>query len=523
MDATPGKSSQQLFEPELEREVGAVRSGAASATPGGVLSMLVPLFVSEAEFAGAARSRQVPVADWLKPWACRRQVSTGGQLSDTQHMGALVTDEMPSLVPLRPIAVTLLACAAFIALLQFPIPGLPAHSPLDALRVGSLGITPILEGFILVELVAVAIPGLRRLRTTAEGQALLRRQALTVALLIVAFQTFGIMRYAQSLKELDSASILRPGAADPRLSLGVFLPLGVGAIVALASLIDTAGIGAGYSLLIATGSGFLLVGGLLQAMQQTSTESFLRFLLPLAIFGVAAWKMLATAPYRGSRARYRLPTPGLEPVHYGVLIAFAALQTNLAGGILWPLVPKGVERVWAWRAVQLLATLGWCTLLSRVQHRAATQPDQDALARAGRASTLWLAALTIGTWFVDDAATGGRAGVDVFALVALIAVGMDLRGELKATWRLGRQRVLRELHRLEDADALSAALGAAGIESALRGAHHRALYQFFAPFIPIGVLVAERDLERATVVAHEHEMEVAAPLFAPPEGAPTPG
>ncbi len=99
-------------------------------------------------------------------------------------------------------------------------------------------------------------------------------------------------------------------------------------------------------------------------------------------------------------------------------------------------------------------------------------------------------------------------GVDALLLVALVAVGMDLARELRAVVRSGRQRALRVVHRLEDADALSAALGTAGIDSALRGAHHRALYQFFAPFIPVGVLVAEADAERAEVVAAEHERAI---------------
>ncbi len=178
--------------------------------------------------------------------------------------------------------------------------------------------------------------------------------------------------------------------------------------------------------------------------------------------------------------------------------------------------------------MQFLITLALCRLFSRLFHRPATNEDRAALARATRASTLWLAGLTVGSWIVygSSEAAGGAAGGDVFSLVALIAVGMDLARELRAALRGGRQRALRVVHRLEDADALSAALGAAGIDSALRGAHHRALWHFFAPFIPVSVLVAEADAERAEVVAVEHERAAAAPPplpSAPEEAAPAPG
>jgi len=38
--------------------------------------------------------------------------------------------------------------------------------------------------------------------------------------------------------------------------------------------------------------------------------------------------------------------------------------------------------------------------------------------------------------------------------------------------------------------------------------HHRALYQFFGPFMPVGVLVAEEQLNRAEGMALDLEREV---------------
>lgn len=408
-------------------------------------------------------------------------------------------------LPALPIAITLAVCAAYVGLQWIPLPGQRA----EPLTFATLGMKPILGAFILVELVAAAVPGLRPLRSSAEGRTRLRRTALGVAVLLALLQTYGVLRYARAAHLFAEPSVLYRPLIEPWAAFSGALFLGVIAVMALARLIDVAGVGVGYSLLIAAGIVASAAQSVAEALRQSAPLDLLSLFLLLGAFLTAAWRMLATAPRAGSRARYRLPTSGLEPVHQGVLIAAIVLGTDTARAFFWPLVPKVLEPLWVMRALQLLFTITLCGVFSRVFHRPATDEDRSALARTTLASMLWLAGLTAGSWFVEGAFTAaGVPGVDALLLVALVAVGMDLARELRAVVRSGRQRALRVVHRLEDADALSAALGTAGIDSALRGAHHRALYQFFAPFIPVGVLVAEADAERAEVVAAEHERAI---------------
>lgn len=412
-----------------------------------------------------------------------------------------MTDVVPPRQPLRPFAVTLLSAAAFVALLELPIPGVPPDSPLHALSIGWLGLTPILEGFIAVELVAVAIRRLRPMRESAEGRAGLRWLALALALLIGLYRTYQVLAVVRKFDRFESSSVFSH-SVSARLLFAVFLPLGLVTMMALARVIDTVGMGAGYSILIATRAAFGLVRQGFYAVQQVPTELLLRFLLPVGFLAVVAWKMLSWPAYAGSRARYRLPTPGLEPVDQGVVLAFAALQTKLARRFLWPLLPGALGHLWVYRATQVLAVLGLTALFSRLFHRSVTPQDRHALARATRASTLWLLALAVGAWVVQATEKAANlGGSHLYPLIAIVAVGMDLYAEGRGMRRMGRPRVLREFHRLEEADALAAVLGTAGIESVLRGAHHRALYQFFGPFIPVAVLVADNQFDRAKVVA----------------------
>lgn len=411
-----------------------------------------------------------------------------------------MTDQTPRDRPLSPIAVTLLAAAAFVALIELPIPGLPRESPLRVISIGAVGLTPILQGFIAAELVAVAIGRLQPMRDISAGRARLRLLALTLAILIALYRTHEILGIARPLARFD-----------PQLLLAIFLPLGVVAMMLLARLIDVAGIGAGYSILIATQAAAALALQGFHAVQQVQTELLLRFLLPLGLFSLIGWKMLSWPPYAGNLLSYRLPTPGLLTVDYGVVLAFAALQSRVARRFFWPFLPTAIKHASVYRVVQVLIVVGLSALFSWLFHRAPTAQDRHALRRSARASTLWLLVLTVGTWLVQATAKAANLrGDHLYSLIAIIAVGLDLRAEARVKLRAKRPRVLRELPRLADADALAALLRSAGIECALRGAHHRALYQFFGPFIPVGVLVPGDRFDQADAVALDFDREVRA-------------
>lgn len=408
-------------------------------------------------------------------------------------------------LPAGAIAISVFACGAFLAIDALPLPGLKAGVSPGAFHLASNGLETIVESFILVEVVAVLVPGLRPLRQSAEGRIRLRVTAYFLAAAFALIKVFRVLRHAADL--LEQSSLLRPHAFDPRVAVAAALLGGALAPILLARLIDARGIGVGYSLLIATGLAAILA----RAAHHLITEGDGDVLLPLVLlagFGFAAFAMLRSAAHR----EFRLPTSGIEPVHQAVVLAMLALGTGFAQSFFWPWVPPAIDRLWVTRALQLLLTVALCRLFSRLFHKPRTEEATLALRRATRASAAWLCALTAASWYVDHVYSSAAIGtVDALSLIAIVAVGMDLAHEFQAWLRRGDQRVLRVLDRLEDADALSAALHAQGIEPALRGAHHRSLFHFFAPFVPISVLIAEADVERGEVVAVEHERALAAP------------
>ncbi|HWE24735.1 MAG TPA: hypothetical protein VG496_12435 [Myxococcales bacterium] len=426
--------------------------------------------------------------------------------------------------PIRPILVSVAACGAFVAFSSIAVPGVrPTVIDPAAIRVGFLGLNPILAGFILTELVAVLVPSLRALRTTIEGRIRLRQTSFLVGLAVAAVQIQGILRYSDAIELMDRGSVFHPPTIDPRLILATMLLIGVVAAMTLAWLIDVAGIGVGYSLLLAA----MVASNVPQLVSKMSErEDDPRVpCIVVAAFAFGSYRMLRKPPIAGKNARYRLPTAGVEPVHKAILLVPLLLGSALARSFFWPLLPGAIDRNWISLALQLLLTIALSKLLSNIFHRPTTEEDSVALRKATRASTTWLCALVLGAAYINQVAAIPVV-FDWLALIGLIAVGMDVAIEIRAHMRHGSMRVLRVVHTLEDSDSLCAELGAAGIPTALRGAHHRALFHFFAPFIPVSVLVPATDAERAEFVALEYSQARSAPPplpVAPHEGKLAPG
>src|SRR5260370_41921668 len=125
-------------------------------------------------------------------------------------------------LPALPMAITLAVCAAYVGLQWIPLPGQRAQS----LTFGALGMKPILGAFILVELVAAALPGLRPLRSSAEGRRRLARTAFGVAVLVALLQTYGVLRYARAAHVLAEPSILHRPLVEPWAAFSGALFLG---------------------------------------------------------------------------------------------------------------------------------------------------------------------------------------------------------------------------------------------------------------------------------------------------------
>jgi hypothetical protein len=90
------------------------------------------------------------------------------------------------------------------------------------------------------------------------------------------------------------------------------------------------------------------------------------------------------------------------------------------------------------------------------------------------------------------------------AVVVIVALVLDVIAEAKAVGRHGELVPVWPEHRLYAVDGALDTLDRNGIPAVARSAHLRALWHFFAPYIPIQILVPRSRAEDASRLLHEH-------------------
>jgi hypothetical protein len=91
----------------------------------------------------------------------------------------------------------------------------------------------------------------------------------------------------------------------------------------------------------------------------------------------------------------------------------------------------------------------------------------------------------------------------VLMVAIATAVALDVVGELRALWRHGPLVPVWPEHRVYAVAPALEALEAAGIPALARSRHHRALWHFFAPHIPVQLLVPPAHADEARRLLQE--------------------
>ena len=398
--------------------------------------------------------------------------------------------------PWRALLVTLAVLAAPTVASEIPLPGVDEDRiarvlgaffvhPVE-LSPFALGLGPILTAFTIVELAALAVPTWRPLRHGGlPGRAKLLRATLLLTLVLAFSQGFTHARY------LDALDVLTASGLGPTLLVAVTLTAGTFAYVALAHAADRWALAGGYSLLagaVAANGLYRSGRALVERILEGATDG-----VPLVLLGTMAVVAITGVVLVRRRApgELRIPSCGIVPVHEaGALIA---LPLTLGSFGL-----RGFSWGSSWSSIQLGAVGVLALLYAYLFNRPAqlapfagegidvTRP----LIRAGLRSAAFVLALA----FLPHVLPQGvaRAMPDPLSLVVAVAVILDIAAHWRARRALGDLVAVRPEHRVYAIDAALDALDRAGIAGHARGVHHRVLWQFFGPFLPI-VLYAPKD------------------------------
>jgi hypothetical protein len=366
-----------------------------------------------------------------------------------------------------------------------------------ALGVLALGLAPILAGFVLVELAALALPRWRRLRHDPAGRPWLALAGVVVGLLVAVWQAYMASLWLEGIGRGSPGFVAGYLVAEPgfgfRAVTMLTLTAGSAALVVLAAIVGRYGLGNGFSILLAT------------ALVPESRELWRALRgsepTPLALFalvGAAGAVVLATVWAVRARVRgARLPATGLVPIAWGSSLML--LMTSL----FW----LGVDVPFEWLQVLQPASMSGLAVLALLVV-ALGVACAWLFCRTGPAHPATLASigyllLLVGAHF---AALRFSSGVwfDLLTVAVGAAIVVDVVAEWRARVRHGELALVRHEHRVQAVDALVKTLHDAGVPAHTRGAAHRSLLHFFGPFVPISIYVpADRAADARRVLAPE--------------------
>jgi hypothetical protein len=399
-----------------------------------------------------------------------------------------------------------LACAAGILVLShlsaFGLPRGVLGDDEVAVPLLPLGLLPFVTAFVLVELVALLLPGLRAARVGgAERRRGLDRTAWVLGAALLAIQLFNHERTVEAVLALRTPW-------TPWLLWAQWL-LAEGLMLWLVLVVARRGLGGGWSILLTadTTSDLVRWAGTAYRALANDTVSVGAVLLPATlVIGVTLWAVRLSrgsrsfGPSRPSAAPFPVSGTGAWVVggvfvslpstfgwgaladalmHSQVLtvaaVAFFAFGQTLVLGVLF-FRPAAVAELW-----------------SRWGHQV-QQGTVSAEARAllPRALLLSLAVL-VGAPLALVVLDGFFPSATPFPMDAMVLglVLVDLVDEFGAIRRLGPLVSVWSLQRTAEVEPLVRALGERGIEAFPRAFGARTTQQFFAPWMPIGVLVPQ--------------------------------
>lgn len=349
----------------------------------------------------------------------------------------------------------------------------------DTYSIVALGIGPVFVAFVLVELVALAVPALRWRRHDPRGRIRLGQVVAGLSVLLGLVQGYFVAVWLESFAR-GGVELVVPGLRS-RLLIALTLATGSLLLAAVAGIIREHGLGNGYGAIVVSTITMRVVGHL----HLDPTTALL--LGRVAIVALVTWAMLRARVEEGGR----VPLSGLSPVTETAGIAL--LLAMLAGfGLGTPLVAMydafaRLQSSVIALGILVLVSIGvWSWLFAR--------PPRLSRRAWNRGLLITVAGLLV-IWSVTMFAAEVRPFPLVesgFVMIAT-AVVMDIAADARARrYPLVPAAVL---HQVQHATVVERVL--ADIPHHLHASNLRTLLAFFGPLVPVVVLVPSEHGEVA--------------------------
>jgi len=380
------------------------------------------------------------------------------------------------------------------------------HSPF------ALGVQPFLIAFFLVELAALTLPRWRPLRVGGPaGRARLVSAVWKLAYFFCFLQAFFSVLYLQRAGFMG----LSPWT---RLSAILSLVAGTSLLVLLTQLVQRNGVGGGFSVLCAAllTPELMHAASSLQVLGATWPQETRRAIAALVVVACASLCILRWRPRDANGVSWptRIPACGLVPlIESTAILGFVVtLDSYLRSS-----PPRPASSVMVGNMALVVLSCFVLGVLFNRPHKVAAVSGE-----AGRASGSltavrgivgravgYSAAFVIGLRLIEFwigktlPETADTSLTNVVPLIVVSAVALDIVEEVRAIVRHGVHVAVWPEHRVYAVDQAIRVLERAGIPAFPRSVHHRTLWHFGAPYIPIEIMVPIARAAEAAMLLHE--------------------
>ena len=409
---------------------------------------------------------------------------------------------------------------------------------LNQISISALGLMPFVSAYIMVEILALILPFLKKHRTGDYcGRKVLKNYALGLTLILSVVQGYFVIHGFKGILSPSGVPILILSDNLQFLALLATLVSAVFVLLFLAEVVTKYGIGNGISLLILSGTCFSLFDNLLRFFEDTS--EFQQNFFYVVIFAVVVIFLFVFIPILLVRTTYTIPLKhrsdefssnffklssclsGKEIIGYATsLLMLPATIFSFMGGFesFANLLYAGSVSYYVSSCILVISlsyVLGWL-FLSPVKRFETlkdwgwnSEENQSAVIDSIKKKFLfmnlpWTIFLCVVLILPTIRITGfnipfylGGASLIVVAVISL---------DFVSRFRLWHENVHDKTYKIADFQDLHHAtmiknhLIGENIKFYLQGYYHRHLLYFFGPYIPINLMVPDYEADRVTEI-----------------------
>lgn len=398
----------------------------------------------------------------------------------------------------------------------------------------ALGLMPYITSYILVEILALFLPPLKRWREAGgyEGRARLVLTARWVTLAIAFFQGGAV------ISGIGRLGLLIDNSAGFRSLLVLTLVAGTFLTLWIADMISRKGIGHGISILILATSAAGLLHDIPKMAALRDGDNIARYFgLPLlAVIGLVILIIIVEKAHNQIPIRFengtlldlplKVSTAGIVPVGWAnSLISIPALflgsldiSKQSSNETLQWLAGTFYPGSTGWNIAYSISIVIFYYIFTALFYRpgniarylkentTASAPE-DNLRSTGRSlinrAFLGGLYLILATFLLDIVwrlANVPMFGLNGLKLIVIVSVSLDLLNEIRIRWKSESLVKVAEFQEPWKAGLLQNVLHQQGIPSITRGYYHRALLYFFGPYIEVSTFVPRERQDDADAV-----------------------